>query len=203
MISHSRVGFFSSTTTISSSPLSEAADQVGVEGDRHAELQDPYPGGGDGGLGRPGRARRSAASICVVGEAGGHQPDPGVGRVGGDPVQFDCRSPHSGSARGSRISRNSRSISSIRRPEEHGPRAVQCPAARPSTSTVGMHRIGTVRAGTMHRAGAVGDGGDDLHRRPESRGPGDGHGVEAELEALGDRARVEDGHVEVDQGGVR
>ena len=74
-----------------------------------------------------------------------------------------------------------------------------------------LHTIDVVRrddrVGVQHRerhgAEAVGDWGDDLHRRPQAGRPGHRHRVEAELEALLRGPGIQDGHVQVDERGVR
>ena len=94
LISHSRVGFFSSITKISSrSRRRSLRTRSASNGTGIRSWRIRIPAAADGLHARPGRGGAGRRAPPVVGEAGGHQPDPGrtarrgLGRASGDPVE--------------------------------------------------------------------------------------------------------------------
>ena len=141
----------------------ERAHDVRVERHGHAQLEHPDPGIGDRLLGVEAEPAQRIEQL-VVGEPGGHQADPGVARIDRDPVQPVGR-PVAPRQRQADLAELALDLEHARAEE------VRRGATRPRHPVDVVRRddrIG-VQHGQCHGAEAVGDRGDDLHRRPQSR----------------------------------
>ena len=145
-------------------PAGEAAHQLGIERHGHAQLEEADPGRGDRPLAVQAEPAEGLEQLEVR-EAGGDEADPGVVRVDGDRGSAGSRRRSAGRSAGGSRGTPARPRASV--PTEEVRRRV----ARPRhavEAVVGM--IGSASStGKSTVPDAVGDRGDDLHRRPQSR----------------------------------
>ena len=160
-------------------------------------MEEPDAGRVD--FGRRGQTQPpESVERLVVGEPGGDDSDPGVRRVDRDAVEIVVDA----------VARRQRKANLAElaldlehpRPEEVG-RGFRVPDL--PVHLDGRHGRRLCQNRKLDGTRAIGDGRDDLHRGPQAGGSGDGDGVQTKLEAFGDRARIQDGHVQIDQGGIR
>ena len=120
----------------------------------------------------------------AIGVARGDDAEPGVGRIGGQPVEAVVDAVAAGQVEPHLV--ELLLDGDHPGPEELG-RWMRCPDL-PSISTVGITGS-VVEHRKRHGAGAVGDRRDDLERRPQPGRARHGDPVQAEFETLGDGGR--------------
>ena len=181
-------------------PAGEPAHDLGIERDRHPHVQEADARGGDLVVGREPEPPEGVAEL-VVRVAGRDEADPRVAGIDARMVQPVGL----GVAADQLAADEPEVVFQLQGPrrQEAGVGVVDVVAP---VRAAGRHKVGN---GGNHSPGGQVDGGravgnrrHDLHRRPRSGEPRQGDGVEPEIEDLLHVARIEDRHVEVDEGGV-
>ena len=131
----------------------------------------------------------------AMGESGGHEADPGVARVRRDPVDVvvDAVLPRERQAYFTELALD---LEHARRTEELRRRG---PRPRPAVDVHARHHGVAVQHRQLDGSRSVGDRRDDLHRRPQPGRPRHRHRMQAEFQAFGHGAGIEDRHVQVDE----
>ena len=174
----------------------EGADGRRIEWHRDPHVEEPDACGGDLGGCRETEAVQGVEQL-VVGEATGGQADPGVRGVNGRVVETVSQGVAAYQF-GAGLPEVTFQLERVGRQEMAVGMVLVGPAV---DREVGDDRYDVLRV-QVHGAVPVGYGGHDLHCCPEARDPRQGDGVHSKVQDLLHVARIEDRHVEVDQGGV-
>ena len=170
----------------------EVAGPLGAERDRHVHAHEADAGRGDVGVvGQPEPAQRLPQ--LPVGDPGGHDADPGVGRVDGGVVETVER----GVLDGQRVAHLVDLALGVHRGRSQE-LAVGGVGVGPAVDRRHLH----VDPGRVEVDGpaAVGDVGHDLQAGPQPGGPRQVHGVAAQVQCLAGRARIQHRYVHVGEG---
>ena len=181
-------------------PASEVTDVVRVDRQRHLRVEQPDAGGLDVGCCRQPQSAKGLEKLAVR-VAGGDKPDPRIVRIGGGVVELVRRRIALGEDQPD-CAEVTFELERFRSEETPlGSRLVDRAVWVAGDREIGGDDLDPIEA-EIDRARAVGDGGDDLHRGPETGHAAERYGVTAEVDDLLHVARIKERHVEVVDRGV-